>query len=281
MIKKIAAIISITFFCLVFFYIVKADDLPRPKSKLYTSENRQFVFVLLLTDSELNTLKNLIDFDKKNLDSLNLSTQKKKKLESEIMEELIKEEELRKKYQKSGLYERGNPQSLIWSYDWQFDDYIFGGNIQIANDAKHLVQKNGWIKRRFQENSPDWEQEILCFVVSGKKIRSYKAKDLIFQNEKFEATTSGYYWNRDNGSINNKNKTFSIRKVNGENLIFNFENGDLIEGKIPLREKETVDESGNQDTNHSQNIETSNKNYNSHCFSVIMVLFSLVLSVLR
>jgi hypothetical protein len=117
-------------------------------------------------------------------------------------------------------------------------------------------------------------------VASGKKIRSYKAKDLIFKDE-VEKTVSGFYWSRDDGSVNNKNNTFTIKKINGEKLIFNFKNGDLVEGKIPSKEEASSFRNNNYNTEHSQNIESSNKKNNSFCLSITIVIYSLILLILR
>lgn len=282
MIKKSVFIVCITFVFLVFSVVCKADNPPRPESKFYTSENKKFTFVLLLSESQLNILKDLIEFDIKNLQGLNIPVQKKVRLEADIYKELTKEEKLKEKYQKSGLYLNGNPQKLVWAYDWQFDEYLFGGDIKVANDGIHLVQKNGWIRRKFQENAPDWEQEIICFVNSGSKIRSYKTEDLISEDEKIEATASGFYWNRDNGYINNENKTFTIKKVDGKNLIFNIETGDLISGEIPRKQEvSNISDENYPKKKQTQENESSNKTNTSYCLSIVIIICGLVLSNFR
>ena len=233
--KKAPIIIFTTISILFFSVVCNADSPIRPKSRFYSSQNGKFVFVLLISDSELEVLRNLLEFDKKNLQNSSVPPHKRKGIEAKLDTEFLRELKLRERYRTSGLFWRGNPQKLLWSYDWKYGQLILGGDIKVANDGIHLVQKNGWISRKPYENEPDWNQEVLSFISSGKKIRSYRAGDLVLKNEKLEGTASGYYWNRGDGYLNNKNNTFTIRKVNGEKLTFSTNTGDLISGKEDFR----------------------------------------------
>jgi hypothetical protein len=215
--------------------VAKADSPTQPSTKFYSSENKKYVFVMLLSDDELELLRSLTDFRRKELQKSNLSELKKKKLDASILSEYLKEKGLREKYKRTGLYLRGDPQKLVWAAEWTFDEYIFGGDIKVANDGIHLVQLNGWIRRNLQRNAPDFGQEVLCFISSGKKIRSYKAGQIVSENEKLEETGSGYFWNQARSILNNGTHTFTIRKVNGDRLIFDVETGNLISGQIPER----------------------------------------------
>jgi len=210
--------------CLGSCPICKADNPTPPRSRFYKSENGKYVFALLLNDSQLGEVKAQAEFDMQSIKDQPNSAQKRRMV-GVIEANYRRELKLRGEYKTSGLFLGGNPNKLLWAYNGDMV-FLWAGDIKVANDGVHVVLINGWISE---------DRVAICFVASGKTIRSYTVGDLVAPNEKVRETVHGNYWSSGPGLLNNRSGTFSVKRVLGDSITFDIKTGNKFRGRLPRK----------------------------------------------
>lgn len=266
-------------FCLLFIFtfstFVFADNPVVPWSKVINSSNDKFKLVLIspkITEQADYVIR-LREFWKKG----GIPAEWIPKAEKKLQEEIDQEGEIRKKYPESGLYTSSNSPQLLWKIDLYDTESWY----LVSDDGEHLVVVKDNIIGIKEEKSiegnpqvkeivksvPDMGQVVLTFYSFGKLIRSYKAIELIEENNLLKTTSYDFMWS-DKRVLNEKEKTLSITKKDGENIVFDIANGDIQSGKLPNSQSE-------KDNTNSPKSEN-----NKPFCGGITLLFGLVLSLL-
>lgn len=126
-----------------------ASNLPEKWSKVIPSKNNKYVFVMI------SPFKDELDAYIKHMDAFwaNGGIPKENIPEAKrlLAEEIKKEEEIRSKYPKSGLYLAGKDSTLLWP----LDIYEAGSKslISVSDDGKHLVHHKTYISPIFGPNA--------------------------------------------------------------------------------------------------------------------------------
>jgi hypothetical protein len=186
------------------------------------------VFVLLITDRQLNGLEERAELDKQSIAD-HPDSRNKKRLVASIEKDYLRELKLRQTYKTSGLFSQGSPDKFLWAYSGGFD-FMWAGDIKVANDGVHVVFVNGWIPA---------SRTVLEFIRSGHETRSYRSDDFV-THDQTRKTVHGEYWSGSKAVLVEKNRTLLITKVNGSKLEFDLKDGSLKRGKLQ----------NNRDANH-------------------------------
>ena len=133
----------------------------------------------------------------------------------------IEDDEIRAKYEKSGLYETGEPGNAIWSVDW----YAF--EVDISPDGRHLVRWGPW------PSIDGYDELALEFYENGGLVRSYRVSDLVAAPQKLPRTVSHLAWRAESEFDGEKGELY-LRTENDEEYLFNVTTGDIIEKRRPI-----------------------------------------------
>lgn len=273
------SIIFCLFSILIFSTFARAGNPVVPWSKTIDSSNGRFVLVLISPKikEQSDYVNRLRDLWKKG----GIPAENIPEAEKALQEEIEREMEIRKKYPESGLYTSGNAPRLFW----RIDLYDTESWYLISDDGEHLVvgkykitgikkEKNIEGNPQVKEvvkSSPNMDQLILTFYSFGKLIRSYKAFELVDKNNLQKTTSDDFMWSSER-VLNEREKTLSITKTNGEKLVFDID-GNLLSGKVPNQQDLTL----KSEVNNTQ--PTKSENNKSFCGGVALLL-GLVLSLL-
>ena len=267
------SIIFCLFSILIFSTFVRADNPVVPWSKTIDSSNGKFVLVLISpkTKEQADYANRLREFWKKG----GIPAESIPEAERALQEEIEQEMEIRKKYPESGLYTSGNAPQLFWKIDLYDTEswYLF------SDDGEHLVVGRYKITGIKEENkiegssqvkevvqsSPDINQVILTFYSFGKPIRLYKALELVEKNNLQKTTSDDFMWS-DARVLNEKEKTLSITKKNGQKLVFDITTGNLQNKKLLSQQNSSSD----LEINSIQSPKSENRK--SFCGGVVLLL---------
>jgi hypothetical protein len=137
-----------------------------------------------------------------------------------------KDEEIRAKYDRSGLYRSGETEP-IWTVDW----YAF--RVDITPDGKHLVRWGPWAF------TPNYNELALEFYENGEILRSYRVSDLVAEPQSLPHTVSHYSW-RDEAEFNGEKRELSVRTYNGEEYLFDATTGEIVRESKPVTAQATL-----------------------------------------
>lgn len=230
-----------------FFYsLSKADSPATPWSEVITSSNGKYVLVLI--SPKVKEQEEYIFQSRKFWRDGGIPAEDVPEAEKELQEEIDAESAIRKKYPESGLYTAGKSPKLLWKIDLE----VLSSLIEVSNDGEHIIALRNGISPIFEEKSlesnpnvkeitkvyPNMEEVALTFYSFGKPFRSYKASELVTV-EDFQMTGGATFVWSGEGVLNEKIKTFSITKKNGEKLVFDITTGNLLSGKLPSQQNST------------------------------------------
>lgn len=131
------------------------------------------------------------------------------------------DEEIRAKYEKSGLYRSGETEEAIWTVDW----YAFG--VDITSDGKHLVRWGPWAF------TPNYDEIALEFYENGGLLRSYRVSDLVAEPQRLPHTVSHYFWDAE-AEFNGEKRELYLKTENGKEYLFDVTTGDIIRESKPV-----------------------------------------------
>jgi hypothetical protein len=133
----------------------------------------------------------------------------------------IQDDEIRAKYDKSGLYEFDETEEAIWTVDW----YAF--EVDISPDGKHLVRWGPW------PSIDGYDELALEFYENGVLLRSYRVSDLVAAPQKLPRTVSHLSWKAES-EFNAEERELYLRTENDEEYRFDVTTGDVIEERGPI-----------------------------------------------
>lgn len=139
-----------------------------------------------------------------------------------------KDDKLRKRYRRSGLYRKGAPQRALWTIDW----YAF--QVYPASDGHHLVRMGPWA------SSP--EDLAVAFYRDGRLLHQFKINQLVKDPISLPHSVSHFQWAK-SIVFNDAKRQLRVTTLAGEKYLFDGE-GRLLEGKLvpPYRPKSRADE---------------------------------------
>lgn len=229
------------------FSLARADSPATPWSQVIPSNSGKYVLVLI--SPKAKEQEEYIFQSREFWRKGGISAENVPEAEKALQEEIDKEAAIRKKYSESGLYTAGKFPKLLWKTDF----YDLRAWIKVSNDAEHLIVGKWAITPIFEEkpseNNPDvkevtrvypnMEEVTLTFYSFGKPLRSYKASDLTSVDENLQPNTNNAFVWSDEGVLNEKAKTLSITKKNGEKLVFDMK-GNLLSGKFSSQQNSAL-----------------------------------------
>jgi hypothetical protein len=159
---------------------------------------------------------------------------------------------LRTKYKSSGVYENGDPNKALWTFD---EDWWLGGSY-LANDGSHIVRMSIFGR----------DPSVTAFTIykDGKVVRSYKVNELVRDNSAISYTTSMIQWSK-SLSIDDKNSTFNVETRDGISYSIDLSTGEVVRqegGKPPAK------------TDEGSNTKPTTETPKGFCFGVV-ILFGI------
>ncbi len=137
--------------------------------------------------------------------------------------------ELRKKFTESGVYESGDPNKPLWTFD---EDWWLGGSY-LANDGSHIIRMSIFGR----------DPSVTAFTIykDGKPLRSYKVNELVRDDSAIGYTTSMIQWSK-TLSIDDQNSTFNVETRDGISYSIDLSTGEIVrqeQRKSPANTEET------------------------------------------
>jgi hypothetical protein len=136
----------------------------------------------------------------------------------------IQDEEIRAKYNRSGLYHNDDTVVPIWTVNW----YAF--RVDITFDGKHLVRWGPWA---FFDN---YDELALEFYENGQLLKTYLVSDIVSDPEKLPHSVSHYTWAAEAEFDENQKKLF-LKTENGEEYLFDVTTGGIIPDVVAVEPK--------------------------------------------
>lgn len=130
------------------------------------------------------------------------------------------DEELRKKYAQSGLYENDGSTTPLWTVDW------YASDVEVSSDGQHLVRYGPWPVKG------DYTELALAFYKNGKELSSYSVGQLVMNPSRLPHTVSHYWW-LSYPMFDEEAGRFSVETKNGEKHKFDVATGRIISSMIP------------------------------------------------
>jgi hypothetical protein len=133
----------------------------------------------------------------------------------------VQDNEIRTKYEKSGLYKIDGAEKAIWTVDW----YAF--QVDITPDGKHLVRWGPW------PSVEGYDELALEFYENGDLLRSYRVSELVAAPQKLPRTVSHLAW-RAETEFNAQDRELYLRTENDEEYLFDVTTGDVLDKRVPI-----------------------------------------------
>jgi hypothetical protein len=133
---------------------------------------------------------------------------------------VVKKEEIRSKYSRSGLYRNDGSSAPLWTVDW----YSFG--VFVFSDGVHLVKFGPWAL------SNNYSELALAFYRSGEEIERYSVSALVANPSSLPHSVSHYMWGRSSSFDDHPTNRLHVETYNGERYIFDVTSGQIISKMI-------------------------------------------------
>jgi hypothetical protein len=156
------------------------------------------------------------------------------------------------RYDQSGMYRNDGSRVPLWTVDWQ--NYIF-----LPGDGKHLVRLGPWTRY-----SATYREEIFSFIVEGRDLKTYRARELVdfpyllpHSSSHYRVIRSPFDRNLPNDgvvmkidhgegyplnggvTIDNENNTILIETLHSDKYLFDLNTGNIISSEHPTRKTAT------------------------------------------
>lgn len=260
--------------------VAEADSPAPPWSQVIPSSNGKYVLVLI--SPKVKEQEEYIFQSREFWRKGGIPAEDVPEAEKDLQKEIDKEAAIRNKYPESGLYTAEKSPKLLWKIDF----YDLRAWVRVSNDAEHIIVGRWAISPIFEEkpneNNPDvkevirvypnMEEVILTFYSFGEPVRSYKAFELTSVDANLQRNSnSAFVWS-DEGVLDEKTKTLSITKTDGEKLTFDL-SGNLISGKLQNQKNSTS-------KSEVENVQPQKSENNKPLCGGVALLLGLILSLL-
>jgi hypothetical protein len=223
---KIKVIILLV--CLVSFLLITDIKAQRgsspwesPYSWITTSENGEFIFVLLSSQNLDDHVRNAVSSWK----TAGVSKDDLSKFTEDLLRDMEAERTTRQKYKMSGLFKKGSLEKPIFKVE-DFPQEI--DSIFVANDGSYIIGLNRFVTMLNIGANPSkselvktQQDAIVVLFPDGRESCSYKLADFISEKDKLGITSEGFYWAEEKSSLDNRTNTLKIEKLNGDEVLFN------------------------------------------------------------
>jgi hypothetical protein len=135
----------------------------------------------------------------------------------------MQDENIRSKYNTSGLYTKGESLEPLWTVDW----YSF--RVTISSDGKYLIRWGDW------PVVSDYDALAFAFYENGQEIKRYIVKDLVASPSLLPETVSHYEW-EENSSFDDEQKILWVMTLNKEEYTFDVTTGKIVKKVLPPTE---------------------------------------------
>ena len=130
------------------------------------------------------------------------------------------DENIRSKYNHSGLYGKDDSLAPIWTVDW----YSYEFQIDISLDGKYLIEW-AYLSYRYSE----YDSIAFTLFENGQEIRKYAINELV----SFPFLLSSPYEWKENSVFDKEQNSLWIRTSNGEEYTIDLTTGEIMKGIRP------------------------------------------------
>lgn len=127
--------------------------------------------------------------------------------------------QIRERYTVSGMYRNDGSTPPLWTVDW----FEFG--VEPLSDGIHIVVPGPW--------ASSTEDAACTFYANGQLVQRYEVGDLVALPWLMQHTASHFFW-RDDTSLDDAAKTYSITTKHGERYTFDIVTGRIIRSFSPI-----------------------------------------------
>ncbi len=166
---------------------------------------------------------------------------------------------LRAKYKSSGVYESGDPNKPLWTFD---EDWRFG-RVLVANDGSHIVHMGVFGRST--------SAEAFTIYRDGKPIRSYRVNELVRDESAVTYTTSMILWS-ENVSLDDSNSQLNVETADSISYSIDLKTGEIISRERGSKPKKP------DETSPSKPASNSPKKF---CFGFLIIILGLVGLIIR
>lgn len=179
------------------------------------SGNGRYLFVMLSPD-EPQQLDKYVAWLRDGWAESGLEPQDIADADRHVRAEIRREKRLRRTYQASGLYRNNGSTKPLWTVPW----YDAANSIRVASDGVHLVRHAflAW----------DRSETAVTFYAHGRPLRSYRVSDLLRSNDSIVNTSANAFRWAESVQLNDKTRTLTVMKLNGERTVFNIATGEKV-----------------------------------------------------
>ncbi len=128
---------------------------------------------------------------------------------------------LREKYKSSGVYENGDPERPLWTFNEEW--WLVGAHV--ANDGSHVVQTGSFGR----------DPSVTAFSIykNGKILRTFKVNEFVRDESAIRYTTSTIQWSK-KLYLDDRNSTFNVETNDGLSYSIDLTTGKILsESKAP------------------------------------------------
>ena len=175
--------------------VTTADSMMEPYSYTTPSPDGQYLFVMIAPGT--------IDQD---------AGRKVEAFATEIRQ-------IRERYTVSGMYRNDGSTTPLWT----FDGYVYC--VEPLSDGIHIVVPGPW--------AMSTEDAACTFYANGQLLQRYEVGDLFALPWLMQHTASHFFW-RDDTSLDDAAKTYSITTKHGERYTFDIATGRIIRSFSPI-----------------------------------------------
>lgn len=130
------------------------------------------------------------------------------------------DENIRSKYNHSGLYRKEDPLAPVWTVDW----YAYEFQLEISWDGKYLIR---WAYLSYQYS--EYDSLALTLFENGQETRKYAIQELV----SFPFLLSNPVEWKENSFLDNEQNSLWIRTSLGEEYKIDLATGEIVQGNRP------------------------------------------------
>lgn len=207
---------------------VHADSEARPIDYAVITDDKAYIFVMLIPDEEIMRAWDYFGEEPTFYDTYVFTTEISKISVKQFLDAKQEPFSLRTKYPCSGLYKNDGSITPLWTVDW------YAPIVYVYPDAEHLIRWDSIKRTEFDENDElNYESLAYAFYKNGIEVEKHFVQDVVKDTNAIHHSVSHYQWSKDI-FVDKTTGLFHLETLDGQQYTY-----DIREMAKSITDKET------------------------------------------
>jgi hypothetical protein len=128
--------------------------------------------------------------------------------------------EIRRVYNRSGLYRTDGSTEPLWTVSW------YAHSVEVASDGVHLIRHGPW--------ASSTREEAFSFFANGKLLWAWQINELVDVPALLPHSVSHFQW-RNEDQFDDAKLEYTVSTLDGNRFVFDVRSGNVVSQSRPIR----------------------------------------------